>query len=439
MKPWKEVIDGIRNAVLGKEVREDLAQMGEYVEQFANTAGENIQKAIDPTLSVSGKAADAAKVGERSMLFRSYAALNEPWSLSDYLEPGTYGITSSVAALDSPADMPLVGNFIVINEKGYYEGAYIKQTISTSTGYTNWRIVSIETKEVIQDWVGNEYLYRGYLNIDGVWKLSDYVSLGSYGVNQFKRPADMPSDAPAGPFTVFNERGYDGSYIKQTISTSTGYTNWRIVSIETKEVFQDWQGYLKIKVAVCGDSFSANEGGNKTMAQYLNAFPKYNAISLSTGGLSAQNWYTAWGDSITSDIDVAIIALGLNGTEEVGTANDTPSVTTTFSAAIKFIITKFLEKAPAARIILWGMDAWYAEERANALYDIAKIYGIECYCMKADLNIPIRISGKYQSKAPNLDAQYADEKTKIYQTNDDDLHPNAKARKMLAGYWSTLI
>lgn len=64
MKPWKEVIDGIRNAVLGKEVREDMAQMGEYVEQFANTAGKNIQKAIDPTLSLSGKAADAAKVGE---------------------------------------------------------------------------------------------------------------------------------------------------------------------------------------------------------------------------------------------------------------------------------------------------------------------------------------------------------------------------------------
>lgn len=64
MKSWAEVIDGIRNAVLGKEVREDIAQMGEYVERFANTAGENIQKAIDPTLSVSGKAADAAKVGE---------------------------------------------------------------------------------------------------------------------------------------------------------------------------------------------------------------------------------------------------------------------------------------------------------------------------------------------------------------------------------------
>nr|DAR32552.1 MAG TPA: pectinesterase [Caudoviricetes sp.] len=64
MKPFKEVIDGIRKAVMASEVREDIAQGLEYAEQFANTAGENIKKAIDPTLSVSGKAADAAKVGE---------------------------------------------------------------------------------------------------------------------------------------------------------------------------------------------------------------------------------------------------------------------------------------------------------------------------------------------------------------------------------------
>ena len=85
MKPFKEVIDGIRKAVMASEVREDLAQMGEYVEQFANTATTKaaeaaasaktaadaasnastaVSAAIDPTLSVSGKAADAAKVGE---------------------------------------------------------------------------------------------------------------------------------------------------------------------------------------------------------------------------------------------------------------------------------------------------------------------------------------------------------------------------------------
>lgn len=64
MKPFKEVIDGIRKAVMASEVREDIAQMGEYLEQFANTAGENIQKSIDPTLSLSGKAADAKAAGD---------------------------------------------------------------------------------------------------------------------------------------------------------------------------------------------------------------------------------------------------------------------------------------------------------------------------------------------------------------------------------------
>lgn len=64
MKAWKEVIDGIRKAVMASEVREDIAQMGEYVEQFANTAAENIKKAIDPTLSLSGKAADAKATGD---------------------------------------------------------------------------------------------------------------------------------------------------------------------------------------------------------------------------------------------------------------------------------------------------------------------------------------------------------------------------------------
>lgn len=63
-KTFPEAIKGIRSAVLAPEVREDIAQMGEYVEQFVNTAGENIQKAIDPTLSLSGKAADAKATGD---------------------------------------------------------------------------------------------------------------------------------------------------------------------------------------------------------------------------------------------------------------------------------------------------------------------------------------------------------------------------------------
>ena len=84
-KTFPEAINGIRKAVMASEVREDIAQGMEYVEQFANTATTKakeaaasaktaadaagnastaVSAAIDPTLSVSGKAADAAKVGE---------------------------------------------------------------------------------------------------------------------------------------------------------------------------------------------------------------------------------------------------------------------------------------------------------------------------------------------------------------------------------------
>lgn len=44
-KPFPEVISGIRTAKRGVEVREDIAQMGEYVEQFAATATEKAEAA----------------------------------------------------------------------------------------------------------------------------------------------------------------------------------------------------------------------------------------------------------------------------------------------------------------------------------------------------------------------------------------------------------
>ncbi len=84
-KTFPEAINGIRKAVMASEVREDIAQMGEYVEQFASTATTKaaeaaasaeaaaesasnasaaVSAAIDPTLSLSGKAADAKATGD---------------------------------------------------------------------------------------------------------------------------------------------------------------------------------------------------------------------------------------------------------------------------------------------------------------------------------------------------------------------------------------
>lgn len=63
MKSWAELVYGVRNAVLGREVREDFAQALEYIEQFANTAGENIKSALDGSLTQSDKAAEAYATG----------------------------------------------------------------------------------------------------------------------------------------------------------------------------------------------------------------------------------------------------------------------------------------------------------------------------------------------------------------------------------------
>lgn len=86
MKPFPENIKDIRTAVMASDVREGIAQGMEYVEQFANTATTKaaeaaasakaaadaagnastaVSTAIDPTLSLSGKAADAKATGDR--------------------------------------------------------------------------------------------------------------------------------------------------------------------------------------------------------------------------------------------------------------------------------------------------------------------------------------------------------------------------------------
>lgn len=132
MKPFKEVIDGIRKAVMAPEVREDLAQMGEYVEQFANTAGENIKKAIDPTLSLSGKAADARATGR----IRTCSA---QWLQKDIglkITASENSLTPSIDNfgstywLSSDGRIALIGSSVIVTDTfdnptdGYY-GVYI--------------------------------------------------------------------------------------------------------------------------------------------------------------------------------------------------------------------------------------------------------------------------------------------------------------------------
>ena len=64
-KTFKEVIAGIRTAIYGREVREDIAQMGEYVEQFASTATTKASEAAS-SASAAKSSQTAAKTSETS-------------------------------------------------------------------------------------------------------------------------------------------------------------------------------------------------------------------------------------------------------------------------------------------------------------------------------------------------------------------------------------
>ena len=157
MKPFKEVIDGIRKAVMASEVREDIAQMGEYVEQFANTAGENIQKAIDPTLSLSGKAADAAKVGEAINAESERAKGVEKQLKEDIIAP--YASTApSGSAFDTGGSMK-PNNRIKSNKLRVFKGDRVK-----CTDYVSYKFYVDEF-----DKSGSNSLYNGD------WMQSDHV------------------------------------------------------------------------------------------------------------------------------------------------------------------------------------------------------------------------------------------------------------------------
>lgn len=72
-KTFLEVISGIRTAKKGVEVREDIAQMGEYVEQFASTATtkaseaeESAERAKNAVEGIDQQKADAVKAVQQA-------------------------------------------------------------------------------------------------------------------------------------------------------------------------------------------------------------------------------------------------------------------------------------------------------------------------------------------------------------------------------------
>lgn len=197
------------------------------------------------------------------------------------------------------------------------------------------------------------------------------------------------------------------------------------------------------KVLFMGDSFtfdftSANYNV-LSYTRYLELMGDYACTNVSKSGASATSWYAEFSDNITSDYDTYFIAFGLNNdTNGLGGIDDDETAQT-FAGSMQTIIKKVYAVNPAARIIVWCMDAWYAKNRSDMAKQIADKYGCEYYSMKADAKIPLRIDGKYDGVIPTLDSAYVQKKTLACALSESNHHPNSVAQYQLATYLKTII
>ena len=107
-KTFLEVISGIRTAKKGVEVREDIAQMGEYVEQFASTAttkaGEaekSAERAKNAVAGIDQQKADAVKAVQQA---QSTATAAVTTKRSEAVQAVEVAKTNAVKAVDDERD-----------------------------------------------------------------------------------------------------------------------------------------------------------------------------------------------------------------------------------------------------------------------------------------------------------------------------------------------
>jgi hypothetical protein len=374
---------------------------------------------------------------------KTYRFMTNADSILSLNECGSYTI-GVVDGNNAPADMPpgwTYGNYMVVVDgyMGNDKVNFIQKMYRKGEERYNYRIIN---NNAPGEWVTidfNEYKHYPYRFMTSADLISSLTDCGSYSIgvkDGDNVPADMPPGWTYGNYMVI-VAGYMGNdkanFIQKMYRKGEERYNYRIInnSVPGKWVtINVGTSSKKIKVALCGDSFIDRGGdGGLPMSEYLNEFTKYDATSLAQGGIKASEWWETFKNKVTNEFDVFLLSLGLNS----------ETSTDIFTNSINNIIDNITAKNPTARIILWCMDAWYTKEYSDACSNIAMQRGIEFYSMKANKSIPIRIGGKFTSVFPTLNNDYANAKTKAYSISATDNHPNIKARKMLAEFWSTII
>lgn len=356
-KTFPEAIKGIRSAVMASEVREDIAQGMEYVEQFANTAttkakeaaasaeaaaesasnaGTVISAAIDPTLSVSGKAADAAKVGEavnaeaeRAKGVESQIKENLA-DLSESTKNGIYPVSG------------ITWESGTINTDG--TSAAQRKMITTSDILVKADGLNVELSDSA---LSDGYSYTVHIkNIDGSYKKggawytekqtlyperSGYVRITLFLNTQV---GTMPASA--------------NSNIKITekqLETVAELKN----QTEENAFFSDFYKYIFTKCICIGDSLTRGfyntqypngSGDYPTYPQQLAKITGWNVTNAGKSGADAIEWYTNRLNLFTyNDKDIAVIFLGTNHglTDTVSNGANTSTNTGCYMSIIEYL------------------------------------------------------------------------------------------------------
>lgn len=259
-----------------------------------------------------------------------------------------------------------------------------------------------------------------------------------------------------GQVTSGTYRKFDTSQFLIGVSSKNNGTRYLYYRDSYASKFNDWSLlYTNVKppeptpihspqkVLFMGDSFTFDFTSAAynvlSYTRYLELMGDYACTNVSKSGASATSWYAEFSDNITSDYDTYFIAFGLNTDPNgLGTIDDDETAQT-FAGSMQTIIKKIYTVNPAARIIVWCMDAWYAKNRSDMANQIADKYGCEYYSMKADAKIPLRIDGKYDGVIPALDGTYVQKKTLACARSESNHHPNSVAQYQLATYLKTII
>ena len=196
-------------------------------------------------------------------------------------------------------------------------------------------------------------------------------------------------------------------------------------------------GGVNNRVMFCGDSFTANNI-TKSYADFLDEWGYCKSDIKAFGGATAQSWFARFENDITSDCDTFFIALGLNNVNSSeGAINDTAGADT-YVGGMKSILNKIITTNPKARIIIFMMDSWMNTHVSSLGQELASMYGCEFYSMKANANIPVRLSGKFDG-VMDLTQTVIVAKDTAYRISEQDGHPNVNAQKMLASYLRHII